>query len=128
VSYSKCVYDSFTRPRRSRTKGIDRRVIDLRTLNPARHRTVVESVQENRQGRMLVYEGWKTGGAGAEIASQIYEVAFESTSMRQSSALANARINRFHTTNIWKRPALPSPADIVKGGRTHDVTRTRDCL
>jgi pyruvate dehydrogenase E1 component beta subunit len=76
VSYSKCVYDSMQAAAALETSGIDAEVIDLRTLNPLDIGTVVESVRKTRKA-IVVHEGWKTGGAGAEIVAQIHRLAFE---------------------------------------------------
>ncbi len=57
-------------------QGTDAEVIDLRTLNPLDIATVIESVKKTARA-VVVYEGWLTGGAGAEVASQIYEAAFD---------------------------------------------------
>ncbi|MGH7918266.1 MAG: alpha-ketoacid dehydrogenase subunit beta, partial [Candidatus Binataceae bacterium] len=76
ISYSKCVYDSLRAAEALENEGIDAEVIDLRTLNPLDIRTCVESVRKTGKA-IMVYEGWRTGGAGAEIAAQIYEAAFD---------------------------------------------------
>ena len=56
-------------------QGIEAEIIDLRTLRPLDMDTVVESVR--RTGRAIVVEeGWKTGGFGAEVASSIMTEAF----------------------------------------------------
>ncbi len=57
-------------------QGIEAEIIDLRTLRPLDMDTVVESVR--RTGRAIVVEeGWKTGGFGAEVASSIMTEAFD---------------------------------------------------
>ena len=111
ISYSKCVYDSMAAAEALENEGIDAEVIDLRTLNPLDHGTVVESVKKTVKA-IIVYEGWRTGGAGAEIASQIYEAAFdhldapvERVATLDTPMPYNARL---------ERAALPSAADIVK--------------
>jgi len=111
VSYSKCVYDSMAAAEALENEGIDAEVIDLRTLNPLDIGTVVESVKKTGKA-IVVYEGWRTGGAGAEIAAQIYEVAFdhldapvERVATLDTPMPYNARL---------ERAALPSAADIVK--------------
>lgn len=111
VSYSKCVYDSIAAADALENEGIDAEVIDLRTLNPLDIGTVVESTKKT--GKVIVvYEGWRTGGAGAEIAAQIYEAAFdhldapvERVATLDTPIPYNARL---------ERAALPSAADIVK--------------
>ena len=111
VSYSKCVYDAMAAADALENEGIDAEVIDLRTLNPLDIGTVVESVKKTGKV-IIVYEGWRTGGAGAEIAAQIYEAAFdhldapvERVATLDTPMPYNARL---------ERAALPSAADIVK--------------
>jgi pyruvate dehydrogenase E1 component subunit beta len=111
VSYSKCVYDSMAAAEALENEGIDAEVIDLRTLKPLDRATVVESVKKTGKA-IIVYEGWRTGGAGAEIAAQIYEAAFdhldapvERVATLDTPMPYNARL---------ERAALPSAADIVK--------------
>jgi pyruvate dehydrogenase E1 component beta subunit len=111
VSYSKCVYDAMRAADALENEGIDAEVIDLRTLNPLDLGTVVESVKKTGKA-IIVYEGWRTGGAGAEIATQIYEAAFDHL---------DAPIERIATLDTpmpynarLERAALPSAADIVK--------------
>ncbi len=55
--------------------GIDAEVIDLRSLNPMDDATLVESVKKTNRA-VVVYEGWRTGGIGAEVASRLMEKAF----------------------------------------------------
>jgi pyruvate dehydrogenase E1 component subunit beta len=111
VSYSKCVYDSMAAADALENEGIDAEVIDLRTLNPMDITTVVESIKKTGKA-IVVYEGWRTGGAGAEIAAQIYEAAFDDL---------DAPVERVATLDTpmpynarLERAALPSAADIVK--------------
>ena len=57
-------------------RGVEAEVIDLRTLRPLDVETVVESVRKTNRA-VVVEEGWKTGGFGAEIASTIQDEAFD---------------------------------------------------
>ncbi|TBN39933.1 alpha-ketoacid dehydrogenase subunit beta [Paracoccus subflavus] len=53
-------------------EGIDAEVIDLRTVRPMDHETVLASVRKT--GRLVcVYEGVKTLGVGAEISAMVAE-------------------------------------------------------
>ncbi len=111
ISYSKCVYDSMRAAEALENEGIDAEVIDLRTLNPLDIGACVESIKKTAKA-IMVYEGWRTGGAGAEVAAQIYEAAFDHL---------DAPIERVATKDVpmpynarMERAALPSPADIVK--------------
>jgi pyruvate dehydrogenase E1 component beta subunit len=111
ISYSKCVYDAIAAAEALENEGIDAEVIDLRTLNPLDLGTVLTSVKKTGKA-IIVYEGWRTGGAGAEIAAQIYEAAFDHL---------DAPVERVATLDTpmpynahLERAALPSAADIVK--------------
>ncbi len=111
VSYSKCVYDSIHAAEALENEGIDAEVIDLRTLNPLDITTVINSVKKTGKA-IVVYEGWRTGGAGAEIAAQIYEFGFD---------YLDAPVERVATLDTpipynakLEKAALPSPGQIVK--------------
>ena len=56
--------------------GIDAEVIDLRTLRPLDHGTVVESVKKTNR-LVTVEEGWGPMGVGAEVAIRVIEAAFD---------------------------------------------------
>jgi len=110
VSYSKTVHDAMKAADTLENQGIDAEVIDLRTLNPLDIATVIESVKKTARA-VVVYEGWLTGGAGAEVASQIYEAAFDDLDapiQRVASADTPMPYNRH-----LEAAALPSPAQIV---------------
>jgi pyruvate/2-oxoglutarate/acetoin dehydrogenase E1 component len=56
--------------------GVDVEVIDLRTIKPLDHDTILESVR--RTGRLLAVDtGWAMGGVCAEVAAVVAERAFE---------------------------------------------------
>ncbi len=105
VSYSQCVHDSMRAAEALATAGVEAEVIDLRTLNPLDIETVVESVRKTRRA-IVAHEGWKTGGAGAEIAAQIQQLAFEHL---------DAPVQRVATLDL---PALPGWDNIVKAAET----------
>jgi len=98
VTYSKCLYDSMDAAAALQAEGIEAEVIDLRTLNPLDIGTMVESVKKTGRA-MVVYDGWKTGGAGAEIAAQIHQHTFD------------------HLDAPIARVALPSAEDIVAAAK-----------
>jgi pyruvate dehydrogenase E1 component beta subunit len=56
--------------------GIEAEIIDLRTLRPLDTRPIVESVQKTNR-LVVVEEGWRAYGVGAEIASRVTELAFD---------------------------------------------------
>jgi pyruvate dehydrogenase E1 component beta subunit len=57
-------------------EGIEAEVIDLRTLRPLDHETIVESVKKTNR-LVTVEEGWGPMGVGAEVAARVVEHAFD---------------------------------------------------
>lgn len=57
-------------------QGIEAEVIDMRVLRPLDIDTVVQSVQKTNR-LVIVEEGWRTMGLGAEIAAAVQEHAFD---------------------------------------------------
>jgi len=76
VSYSKMLHVSLEAASRLAAEGIEAEVIDLRTLRPLDTRPIVESVQKTNR-LVVVEEGWRAYGIGAEIASRVTELAFD---------------------------------------------------
>ena len=75
VTYGAALHTSLEAAERLAADGIETEVIDLRTLRPLDTGTILTSVA--RTGRLLVVEdGWRTGGIGAEIAARVAEDAF----------------------------------------------------
>ncbi|MFX0200670.1 MAG: alpha-ketoacid dehydrogenase subunit beta, partial [Candidatus Hodarchaeota archaeon] len=57
-------------------EGIDVTIIDPRTLNPLDKAAIIDSVKETHR-LVIVEEGCKTGGVGAEIAAIVAEEALD---------------------------------------------------
>lgn len=76
VSYSKMAMESLGAAIDLEEQGIDAEVIDVRSLNPFDAATVFESVKKTSRA-VVAYEGWRTGGVGAEVAAKIQEAVFE---------------------------------------------------
>jgi pyruvate dehydrogenase E1 component beta subunit len=57
-------------------EGIEAEVIDLRTLRPLDHATVVQSVMKTNR-LVTIEEGWGPFGVGAEISARVVEDAFD---------------------------------------------------
>lgn len=75
VTCMKMVYDSVAAAEELSKEGISVEVIDLRTLRPWDHETVLESVKKT--GRVLVVnEAPKIGGLAADVSAVISEEAF----------------------------------------------------
>jgi pyruvate dehydrogenase E1 component beta subunit len=57
-------------------EGIEAEVIDLRTLRPLDHETIVQSVKKTNR-LVTVEEGWGPMGVGAEVAARVVEFGFD---------------------------------------------------
>jgi pyruvate dehydrogenase E1 component beta subunit len=76
VTYSKGLEISMKASEQLAKDGIDVEVIDLRSLRPLDMGPVLESFKKTNRA-VVVEEGWKSFGVGAEISSRIYEEAFD---------------------------------------------------
>jgi pyruvate dehydrogenase E1 component beta subunit len=56
-------------------EGVEAEVVDLRSLRPLDDATILESVRRTHRV-VVVDEGWRSGGIGAEISARIMEHAF----------------------------------------------------
>ncbi len=57
-------------------EGIEAEVVDLRTLRPLDHETIVESVKKTSR-LVSAEEGWGPMGVGAEVVARVIEHAFD---------------------------------------------------
>jgi pyruvate dehydrogenase E1 component beta subunit len=76
VAYSKGLEISLKAAETLAQDGIDVEVVDLRTLRPLDMEPVLESFKKTNRA-VIVEEGWKSFGVGAEVSSRIYEEAFD---------------------------------------------------
>lgn len=76
VTYSKMLDVSLKAADELTKDGIEVEIVDLRTLRPLDMGPVIESVKKTNRA-VVVEEGWKSYGVGAEISARIYEEAFD---------------------------------------------------
>jgi pyruvate dehydrogenase E1 component beta subunit len=91
-------------------EGIEVEVVDLRTLRPLDMEPVLESFKKTNRA-VVVEEGWKSYGVGAEVASRIYEQAFDYVDapiLRVAQKEVPLPYNR-----ALEQSALPQVPDIV---------------
>jgi pyruvate dehydrogenase E1 component beta subunit len=95
-------------------EGIEAEIVDLRTLRPLDMEPVLESFKKTNRA-VIVEEGWKSYGVGAEVASRIYEEAFD---------FVDAPIQRVAQKEVplpynktLEQLALPQVEDVVKAVR-----------
>ena len=76
VTYCKGLELSMKAADQLASEGIHVEIVDLRTLRPLDMQPVIESFKKTNRA-VIVEEGWKSFGVGAEVASRIYEEAFD---------------------------------------------------
>ena len=94
--------------------GVEAEVIDLRTLRPLDHETIVDSVKKTNR-IVTVEEGWGPMGVGAEVVARVLEHAFD---------YLDAPPTRVHQKDVplpyaanLEALSLPSVEDIVKAAK-----------
>lgn len=60
----------------SKEDGIEIEIVDLRTLRPLDMEPVIASFKKTNRA-VIVEEGWRSYGVGAEVAARLYEDAFD---------------------------------------------------
>jgi pyruvate dehydrogenase E1 component beta subunit len=76
ITYSKGLEISMKAAEELAKEGIELEIVDLRSLRPLDMEPVLESFKKTNRA-VVVEEGWKSFGVGSEIASRIYEEAFD---------------------------------------------------
>jgi pyruvate dehydrogenase E1 component beta subunit len=76
ISYSKGLQLSMQAANELAKQGINAEIVDLRSLRPLDMGPVITSFKKTNRA-VVVEEGWKSYGVGAEVVSRIYEQAFD---------------------------------------------------
>jgi pyruvate dehydrogenase E1 component beta subunit len=110
VTYSKGLEISMKAAEELATEGVETEIVDLRSLRPLDMDPVIESFKKTNRA-VIVEEGWKSFGVGAEISSRIYEQAFD---------YVDAPVRRVAQKEVplpynraLEQSALPQVADVV---------------
>jgi pyruvate dehydrogenase E1 component beta subunit len=111
ITYSKMLEASMKAADQLMQEGIDVEIVDLRTLRPLDMEPVLESFRKTNRA-VIVEEGWRSYGVGAEVASRIYEEAFD---------YVDAPIKRVAQKEVplpynrmLEQLALPQVEDVIK--------------
>jgi len=114
VTYSKGLEISMKAAEELAKDGIEAEIVDLRSLRPLDMGPVIESFKKTNRA-VIVEEGWKSFGVGAEVSSRIYEQAFDYVDapvVRVAQKEVPLPYNR-----ALEQSALPQPADVVAAVR-----------
>ena len=114
VTYSKMLQVSLQAAEQLSQEGIEVEIVDLRSLRPLDMGPVLESFRRTNRA-VIVEEGWRSYGVGAEVAARIYEQAFD---------YADAPVVRVAQEEVplpynrdLEQEALPQLADILAAVR-----------
>jgi pyruvate dehydrogenase E1 component beta subunit len=111
ITYSKMLETSMKAADLLAREGIEAEIVDLRTLRPLDMEPVLESFKKTNRA-VIVEEGWRSFGVGSEVASRIYEEAFD---------YVDAPIGRVAQKEVplpynrtLEQLALPQVEDVIK--------------
>ncbi len=111
VTYSKMLEVSTKAAEQLAGEGIEAEIVDLRSLRPLDMEPVLESFKKTNRC-VIVEEGWRSFGVGSEMASRLYEQAFD---------YADAPIQRVAQKEVplpynrtLEQLALPQVEDVVQ--------------
>jgi pyruvate dehydrogenase E1 component beta subunit len=110
VSYSNMVLKCLKAAEALEKDGIDCEVIDLRTLVPLDMDTVAASVRKTHRA-VVAQEEWKNVGMVSEIASRIYEQAFDDLDA-PVERVGGADVPMPYAKNL-ERAAIPTDQDVI---------------
>jgi pyruvate dehydrogenase E1 component beta subunit len=111
VSWSRMLLESLRAAERLANEGIEAEVVDLRTLDPLDFDTLLASVLRTRRA-VVVEEGWRNVGVGAEIAARLQEHLFYDLEA-PVQRVAAADVPTPYAKNL-ESLALPGADDIVR--------------
>ncbi len=110
VTYCKGLDISMNAAESLAKEGIDVEIVDLRTLRPLDMEPVIESFKKTNRA-VIVEEGWKSFGVGSEVASRIYEQAFDYVDA-PIVRVAQAEVPLPYNRNLEQK-ALPQPDGVI---------------
>ncbi len=110
VTYSKGLEVSMKAADELAKEGVEAEIVDLRSLRPLDMDPVIELFKKTNRA-VVVEEGWKSFGVGAEVSARIYEQAFD---------YVDAPVRRVAQKEVplpynrtLEQSALPQVADVV---------------
>ena len=110
VTYSKGLEISMKAADELAKEGVEAEIVDLRSLRPLDLDPVIGSFKKTNRA-VIVEEGWKSYGVGAEISARIYEQAFDYVDA-PVKRVAQKEVPLPYNRRL-EQSALPQPADVV---------------
>ncbi|MFN3477171.1 MAG: alpha-ketoacid dehydrogenase subunit beta, partial [Candidatus Methylomirabilales bacterium] len=114
IAYSRMVLIALEAAQLLAQEGIEAEVVDLRTLRPLDTETLVQSVKKTNRA-LIVEEGWRSFGVGAEVAARIAEHAFDYLDA-PIQRVATAEVPMPYARNL-EQAALPKVDDVIRAAK-----------
>lgn len=111
VTYSKMLEISLKASEQLAKEGIEVEIVDLRSLRPLDMEPILTSFKKTNKA-VIVEEGWRSYGVGAEVASRIYEEAFDYVDS-PIKRVAQTEVPLPYNRNL-EQMALPQVDDVIK--------------
>jgi len=111
VTYSKGLEISTKAAEQLVSEGIQAEIVDLRSLRPLDMGPVIASFKKTNRA-VIVEEGWRSYGVGAEVAARIYEEAFDYLDA-PIKRVAQKEVPLPYNRNL-EQLALPQVEDVIK--------------
>jgi pyruvate dehydrogenase E1 component beta subunit len=111
ITYSKMLDASLKAAEQLSKEDIEAEVVDLRTLRPLDMEPVIDSFKKTNRA-VVVEEGWRSYGVGSEIASRIYEEAFDYVDA-PVQRVAQKEVPLPYNRNL-EQLALPQVEDVIR--------------
>lgn len=115
VAHSRMVGFALAAAEELAKQGIDAEVIDPRTIRPLDENTILASVAKTNRA-VVVEEGWRFCGIGAEISARIMERGFDDLDA-PVARVTGKDVPMAYAANL-EALTLPSVGDIVEAART----------
>jgi len=110
IAYSRMVHVCMAAADKLASDGIDAEVIDVRSLLPLDTKTIYNSVGKTHRA-VVVYEDWRSGSFGAEIASRISEDCFDDL---DAPVLRVGGLNTpMPYTRVLELQCIPNESDVI---------------
>jgi pyruvate dehydrogenase E1 component beta subunit len=114
VTYSKMLQVSLQAAEQLAQEGIEVEIVDLRSLRPLDMGPVLESFRRTNRA-VIVEEGWRSFGVGAEVSARIYEEAFDDVDA-PIVRVAQKEVPLPYNRDL-EQAALPQLADVIAAVR-----------
>jgi len=111
ITYSKMLEISTKASDQLAKEGIEAEIIDLRSLRPLDMEPVIASFKKTNRA-VIVEEGWRSYGVGAEIAARLYEQAFDYVDA-PIQRVAQKEVPLPYNRNL-EQMALPQVDDVIR--------------